>query len=210
MRKDLTDLTVVVDRSGSMDIGCEEFQCSLNKMLKEQKGGEGECRLTLIDFDDVVSVIHDAIPIQDFGSYTLSPRGNTALLDAVGTSIIKTGNRLAAMKEEDRPGLVLFVILTDGHENKSKEFTRNDVAKMIKRQRETYSWKFVFLGAEIDAESVANSIGIDQSTSASYGKAKTSLAVEVTSASILRARTAVSQGLGVSLAYSAEEKSQLK
>jgi len=210
MRKDLTDLVVVVDRSGSMISNREQFEASLNRMLEEQKKGDGECRLTLFEFDDVVDLVHDGIPIKSFFSYTLSPRHNTALFDAVGGAIVKTGNRLSAMNEADRPGLVLFVILTDGMENASKEFTQADVCKMIKLQRETYSWQFVFLGAEINAEGAAGDIGIDQSTSVSYGKVKTSMAVEMTSGKILRARNAVLEGLAPSLSYSAEEKSQLK
>src|SRR5262249_34920935 len=151
MRKDLTDITVVVDRSGSMAACQSDAEGGLNTFINEQKRLPGESLFTLVQFDTEYEFVHKGIPIRDVPPYHLVPRGSTALLDAVGRAIIETGERLRNMKEADRPGLVVFVILTDGQENSSREFQLAKIKEMVQHQQDVYKWQFTYLGANQDA-----------------------------------------------------------
>ena len=160
MRNDLTDVTVVLDRSGSMQSCRDDAEGGLNTFIEEQKKQPGETLFTLVQFDTEYEFVHKGKPIRDVGPCELVPRGMTALLDAVGRAIAETGERLAAMPEPDRPGLVVFVIVTDGQENSSKEYTKPQIKEMIERQQNDYKWQFTFLGANQDAFAEAHGIGI--------------------------------------------------
>jgi len=172
MKQDLTDITVVLDRSGSMQHIAADTIGGFNTFLKSQKEAPGQATFTLVQFDDQYEVVHDAKNIQDvpeLDTTTFVPRGWTALLDAIGRTINTTGARLAAMDEADRPSKVIFVIITDGEENRSAEFTdRSVIFAKIKEQTEVYSWEFVFLGANQDAIHVGGMLGIDKSRSMTY------------------------------------------
>ena len=138
MRKDLTDITIVVDRSGSMYACQSDAQGGINRFIEEQKKMEGHAHLTLVQFDTEYEFVHTGVPIENVSEYALVPRGATALLDAVGRAINETGRRLANVPESDRPGCVVFVIVTDGQENSSHEFTKSQVREMIEHQRGRY------------------------------------------------------------------------
>jgi hypothetical protein len=171
MKQDLCDITVVLDRSGSMFKLQDEVISAFNFFLDEQKKVEGDATFTLIQFDHQYEVIFEALNINEvvnLNQDTYVPRGITALLDAVGTAITSTGKRLAAMNERDRPSKVIFLIQTDGLENASKEFTAETVKKMISEQQDKYSWEFVFLGANIDAVSTATHLGIKERNAMTY------------------------------------------
>lgn len=171
MKKNYSDITVVLDRSGSMECLTNEVIGAFNTFVDEQKQVEGEATFTLIQFDDHYEVNCKAINIQDVSHLdetTYVPRGMTALFDAVGRTILSTGKRLSTMAEPDRPEKVIFLIQTDGEENASKKFTLDQIKAMIKEQQEVYSWEFVFLGANIDAISVATDIGILQGRALKY------------------------------------------
>jgi hypothetical protein len=146
MKTDLTDITLVVDRSGSMEAVREDAEGGVNAFLREQAQQPGEALLTLVQFDTEYEFVHKGISVKDAPAYKLVPRGCTALLDAVGRAINETGDRLAKMAETDRPGLVVFVIVTDGLENSSHEFTKVKVQEMIDRQQNQYHWQFTFPG----------------------------------------------------------------
>ena len=160
MRQDLTQLVIISDRSGSMSSSQEESQNAINHLIDEQKKEEGECQLTFVEFDDSYDVVYDA-GIKDAPQYFLMPRGMTALYDAVGRTINMVGEKLRNLPEADRPALVQVVISTDGLDNRSREFSKSRVAQMIKRQRNEFSWQFVFIGVEIDAESIAVDLNIN-------------------------------------------------
>ena len=160
MRAELTDITVVLDRSGSMQVCQSDSEGGLNRFIEDQKKQPGEAVFTLVQFDTEYEFVHRAIPIQTVPHCPLVPRGNTALLDAVGRAIVETGERLSKMNEADRPGLVVFVILTDGEENSSREFTLEKVREMISHQQSVYKWQFTYLGANQDAFAEAGSLGI--------------------------------------------------
>lgn len=166
MKENLTEIICLLDRSGSMNSIITDAIGGFNKFLKDQKEVLGEAKLTLALFDDEYEIIHNGINIQsvpELNSLTYVPRGWTALYDAVGKTINTVGERLAKLSEEERPSKVIFVILTDGHENSSKEFTGQKIKEMIKHQKEKYSWMFVFLGANLDANKTASGMGISNS-----------------------------------------------
>ncbi len=135
MRSDLTDITLVVDRSGSMQEIQSDAEGGVNAFIEKQAEEPGEALLTLVQFDTEYEFVHKGVPIEKVPKYELAPRGMTALLDAVGRAINETGERLAKMPEPDRPGLVIFVIMTDGMENSSKEFTKSQIKEMIEEQQ---------------------------------------------------------------------------
>ena len=160
MRPDLTDITLVIDRSGSMQVIRHDAEGGVNAFVVDQAEQPGEALLTLVQFDTEYEFVHRGVPIGQVPPYQLEPRGSTALLDAVGRAIIETGDRLAKMPEEDRPGLVVFVIVTDGEENSSKEFSKEKIKEMITHQQDKYGWQFTFLGANQDAFAEAGGLGI--------------------------------------------------
>ncbi len=188
MRSDLTDITLVVDRSGSMQEIRSDAEGGINAFIEQQAGEPGEVLLTLVQFDTEYEFIHRGVPIEQVDQYELQPRGATALLDAVGRAIHETGQRLAQMKESDRPGLVIFVIMTDGLENSSREFTKSQIRAMIEEQQSKYNWHFTFLGADQDAFAEAGSLGINAAGAAMFSKDRVAAAYAGTSAKVKRMR----------------------
>ena len=162
MNKNLTEIIFVLDRSGSM-AGLESDTIGgFNSLVEKQCRLEGETLLTAVLFDDQYEVLWNGVnaktvKLTDKDYYV---RGCTALFDAIGKTITDVGHRLSQTKEEERPGKVIFVIMTDGLENASCEFTHKKVREMIKHQEEKYNWEFMFIGANIDAEKEADNIGI--------------------------------------------------
>lgn len=144
---------------------------NFNKFLADQKLEPGEAIFTLTTFNGQTNIVHDFISlasVPELNEKTYSPNGGTALLDALGETINSVGAKLAAMPEEERPSKVIFLIITDGQENASSSFTRSQVKSMIDHQRDTYSWEFVFMGANIDAVAEGASLGITRSNSVTY------------------------------------------
>lgn len=206
MNKDLCDVTIVLDRSGSMQSCREEAENGLNHFIDEQKKTEGECVLTLVQFDTEYEFVHTAIPVKDVPRFTLVPRGMTALLDAVGRAINEAGDRLSKMDEEARPGLVAFVILTDGLENSSHEFTKDDIKKMIERQQSEYGWQFTFLGANQNAFAEAAGLGISKESTAQYNTSVAAAAFAGASFGLKSMRSATSRGQKAEWSYSPDQR----
>ena len=171
MKKGLTEMVFILDRSGSM-AGLEEDTIGgYNSMLEKQKALEGEALVSTVLFDHESTVICDRMPIAEVPEMTEEEyyvRGCTALLDAVGRAIHHIGNVHKYAREEDRPEKTVFVITTDGMENASKAYTYRRVQEMIKRQTEKYGWEFLFLGANIDAKAEAGRLGIDEKRAVKY------------------------------------------
>jgi hypothetical protein len=209
MRSDLTDITLVVDRSGSMEAVREDAEGGVNAFLREQAQQPGEALLTLVQFDTHYEFVHQGVPVKDAPGYKLVPRGCTALLDAVGRAINETGDRLAKTAETDRPGLVVFVIVTDGHENASREFSKAKVKEMIDRQQSQYHWQFTFLGANQDAFAEAGGMGIDAAGVANIAAKKVLAAMDVTSKKVARMRTQRRTGQSVDNAFTEDERTEM-
>lgn len=211
MNKNLTDLTLIVDRSGSMGFGDFhlDMQGGIKTLINEQKEVDGDCNLTLIEFDNQYDVLQEGVDIKKFENYKLVPRGGTALCDAVGKGINSVGKRLCDMKEEDRPATVIFVIITDGGENASSEYTKEQIQDMVKKQENEFNWKFVFLGAEIDAFSEAGGIGVKHGSTTSFSKKNTQAAYSMTSNKMSSIRGMAAEGQDMNFEYSASERSAL-
>lgn len=168
MKNGYTHISMVLDRSGSMASCADDTRGGFNAFIEEQKKQPGEATLTLTQFDDVIETVHSGIPLRDVPTLRFEPRGMTALLDAIGKAINTTGQWLSAKPEHERPEKVVFVILTDGHENASREFTRAKVFEMIRHQETNYRWQFVFLGANQDAIKAGADLGISAQSSMTY------------------------------------------
>ena len=171
MKKNLTELVFILDRSGSM-AGLEKDTIGgFNAMLERQKAEAGEAYISTILFDNYTEVIHDRLALDAVPRLTEKEyyvRGCTALLDAVGGAIRHIGNIHKYAREEDRPEKTMFVITTDGMENASRRYTYERVREMITRQKERYGWEFLFLGANMDAAREAARFGIDADRAANY------------------------------------------
>ena len=171
MKKGLTELVMILDRSGSMS-GLEgDTIGGFNGMIEKQKKEEGEVFVSTVLFDDRSEVIYDRADISKIAPMTDKQyyvRGCTALLDAVGGAIHHIANIHKYAREEDVPEKTIFVITTDGMENASRTYSYDDVRRMIERQKEQYHWEFIFLGANIDAAAEAAKFGIESSRAARY------------------------------------------
>jgi len=171
MNKNLTEIAFILDRSGSMAPVTEAAITGFNEFLRDQQKTEGQARLTLVLFDNEYLVPLDCIPVQEavaLDTTTFVPRGSTALLDAIGTTIDRLGTRISTMPEQDRPGQVIVAILTDGYENSSEKFTWKDISRKILEQTNTYKWQFLFLGANQDAIATAANLSIAAANASSY------------------------------------------
>ena len=171
MKKNLTELVMILDRSGSMGGLESDTIGGYNSMLKKQRETEGEVLVSTVLFDDESEVLYDRIPLQDMPQMTEKEyyvRGCTALLDAIGGAIHHIGNVHKYAKDEDRPEKTIFVITTDGLENASKRYSYEKVKQMVERQKEKYGWEFLFLGANIDAIETAGRFGIAPDRAANY------------------------------------------
>jgi len=176
MNQNLTEIVFILDRSGSMGGLENDTIGGFNGFVKKQ-AKDGQTSLTTVLFDDRYEIIHNGI---DAGKAVLTEkeyytRGSTALLDAVGKTITDVGNRLNETPETSRPGKVIFVITTDGLENASREFSYNEVKKMITHQTETYNWEFIFMGANIDVAKEGEKLGIDTGRTFSFTASSTGM-----------------------------------
>ncbi len=171
MKKGLTELVFILDKSGSMSGLEADTIGGYNSMLSKQQAMEGECRITTVLFDNDSRLLHDRIDLKAVSAMTdkeYAVGGSTALLDAIGRTIRKIGNVQKHTAEGFRAEKVLFVIITDGEENASREYSADRIREMIRRQKEEYGWEFIFLGANIDAVQTAGRFGIAPDRTADY------------------------------------------
>lgn len=168
MKKDYTDITLVIDRSGSMNSINRDMEGGLKTFIEEQKKVDGKCLLSYYSFDDRFEEHFVASDIQSISEIKIEPRGMTALLDAIGKSINNTIERFEKLTKTKKPKHVIFMIITDGQENSSREYTNELVKSLIEKQTKDSNWNFVYLGANQDAFSSGQSMGFSGATSMTY------------------------------------------
>lgn len=171
MRKGLTEVVFILDRSGSMSGLEADTIGGFNSMIAKQKKEEGEAYISTVLFDDQTEVLYDRVPVskvEPMNDKQYYVRGCTALLDALGNAIHHIGNVHKYAREEDRPEKTLFIITTDGMENSSHQYSYDKVKKMVEKQKKKYGWEFLFLGANIDAIEVAGKFGIAANRAINY------------------------------------------
>lgn len=174
---DLTLLAFLVDHSGSMRQGREDMEGGINTLIEEQAKQPGKCEVAIAQFDSFDSfdlVIWPPVNIKEAPKYALIPAGMTALHDAAGKFITTVGTELRKRTEATRPGKVIFVIVTDGLENNSREWDKAKVKALIEEQKSQWSWEFLFLGANMDAVAEGGGIGIRSASAMTYNQASKS------------------------------------
>ena len=163
-----TELVFIMDRSGSMSGIAQDMEGAMKEVISKQKESDGDVLVTYVRFDDEYEEVFHEKNISEIDGFNLEPRGSTALLDAIGTTINKVERRFNQKDEEDQPERVLFVIVTDGGENASKEFSRPQVFEMIKKVERDYDWGVMYAGADQDAIGTGSGLGISRGSSVNY------------------------------------------
>jgi uncharacterized protein YegL len=174
--KNYTDLNIILDRSGSMASIANDITGGIQTFLEKEKNSGDSTKVSFYQFDDQYETVFIDKDITEDINIRIYPRGSTALLDAIGKTMATVGEKLAKMAEEERPNRVLFLIITDGFENASREFTTSTVSENIKHQREKYAWDFVFLGAGEEAVLKQHQdLGITSSSSRGFARDSASI-----------------------------------
>lgn len=171
MKKNFTELVLILDRSGSMFPLIDDTIGGFNSMIEKQKKQEGEALVSTVLFDTTSKVLHDRVALDKVRAMTTDDYtvgGCTALVDAVGDAIHHIGNIHKYAREEDVPEHTVFVIITDGMENASHKYSADELRRTIERQREKYGWEFIFMGANIDAVQTAKRYGIREDRAVNY------------------------------------------
>ena len=171
MKKGLTELVFILDRSGSMSGLENDTIGGFNGMIKKQRDEEGEANVTTVLFDHNIKTIHDGVNIKELSDMTSKDYyvgGSTALLDAIGSTIKSVNKKQKSLPEEEQAEKVIFVITTDGMENASCRYDRDKIKKMIEKKQSKKNWQFMFLGANMDAVSEAGRIGIRADRAVTY------------------------------------------
>lgn len=165
----------------------DDMETGLNQIFKDQAAIDGKCLVDYVQFDDQYELVFEDTPVAD-AKAVLAPRGMTALLDAVGKSVTALGEKLAKLPEGKRPGLVQVVVVTDGYENASRDWTADAVKQLIAQQTNDYNWDFVFLGASLDSVRQAQTFGFDAGKSMAYDTGNTAVMASTVSGYVTRSR----------------------
>lgn len=198
------DITIILDRSGSMSTIKDDMEGGLNTFIEDQKKLAGKCTVSLYQFDDKYDAVFEGQPVVTVPKIKLEPRGNTALNDALGKTIKALGIRLKDMPEAERPEKVIVVVVTDGQENASKEFQKSHIKEMIDHQQGVYKWEFVFLGANQDAIQESSNYGVQAQNAMTFSAS--SAGVHAAYASMSRNLGDVRTGASLSTAFTAEDR----
>jgi len=189
---DLTLIAALLDRSGSMATIKTDTEGGFRTFLADQREQPGRLEVTLAQFDDKYELVYPPTPAAEVPDFVLSPRGSTALLDALGRFITDIGAKLAERPEEQRPGTVIVVVMTDGVENSSCEWNIGEIRELVTSQREQWQWQFVFLGANLDAVAVGRNMGMAAGQTIAY--AATSAGTHAVMHSVSRSTTDMRTG----------------
>jgi uncharacterized protein YegL len=211
MNKNYTHISMIIDRSGSMSSCWTDVKGGYAEIVKQNKEEPGKCTFTVATFDTEYNLLEDFTPIKDVKEeLTVNPRGGTALLDAIGKTIVSVGEKLAGMNEEDRPMKIMVVVQTDGYENASKEFKKEDIKKMIEEQTNVYKWQFQFIGASLESVNEAREWGFAASNVSTYNTGNSAATFSVLGEKMMSARSADTMDkYFASVAFSGEEKELL-
>jgi len=168
MKKDLVELVFIVDRSGSMSGIASDMEGAIKSVIDDQKKLEKDVRVSLIQFDNEYEEVFTHRSIADVGKISIHPRNSTALLDAMGKTINSFERNFSGTDEDERPEKVLFVIITDGEENSSYEFSRDKVFGMVETVKRDHGWELIYLGANQDSIAEGNKIGVARHNTLNY------------------------------------------
>lgn len=210
MKKGKTEIIVLLDRSGSMASIKSDVEGGFKEFIEEQKKLDGECAVTLCQFDTEYETVWENRDLHSIEKLNLTPRGGTALFDAMGKTIDDVGYRLKNTPEKDRPERILFIVVTDGEENSSRKETSSSVKKRVNHQTNKYNWKFIFMGANQDAVLAGENIGLNKGSSITFSANSSGVK---SSFNILRGatayyRTADTYNQSTSYVFSEEERKE--
>jgi len=215
MKKDYTHIVLLLDRSGSMSSIKKDMDGGIKTFLAEQKLESGDCTITAAQFDTDYEILHNMKPIADVDKIEIKPRGGTALIDSMVRLINEVGNDLSSLDEEAQPERVLFVTITDGEENCSREFTNKDLSELIAQQEKDFSWNFTYIGANQDAFQSASKFGGRMDNSLNYEASSRGVdkMFSKLSSATSRYRSASSESVvgeaGAAFAYTEEEQADI-
>lgn len=205
-----TLIAALLDRTGSMIESKEATEKGFDEMINGQKQEPGECIVTLGQFDrhgnaPILTRVYSNLPIHQVPKLDIQPRGMTPLLDAIGEFVVTIGKELAGLPEENRPGVVICLIMTDGEENSSYEWNLEGVKKIVEQQTQDYGWHFMFIGANIDGMAAGASMGIAAAASASYNAADDAAVMDAYS-NVSRNVSGLRSGVLAQAAFTDEER----
>lgn len=169
MKDNYTHICLVVDRSGSMMTIYKDMNGAIVQLMREQaEANIGDITVDVITFDSDIDVVHENVDPLDVGENVIVPRGSTALNDAIGFAINRLGNKFRIMSERSRPDKVIVVVVTDGGENASKEYSQAQVKAMVEEQASKWNWTFMYLAANVDAFGTGAGYGFDATNTMGY------------------------------------------
>lgn len=184
----LSHLVFLLDRSGSMQSIKSDVIGGFHAFLTEQRDAEGQCAVTLAQFDHEYEVVYRGVPLGQVPQLDLSPRGRTALLDSMGKLITDTAAEIDALPEDDKPGTVVVAIMTDGLENASIEWGRPAIKALVEQQTNQRGWEFLYMGADQDAVEVGQGLGVKAEQSVTYARGKSREAFAAASGNVRQYR----------------------
>ncbi len=208
--QNLTRVVFLLDRSGSMQSIKSDVIGGFDAFLTEQRAGDGQCTVTLAQFDNVYEVVYRDIDLAQVPPLELEPRGSTALLDSMGKLITDTSADIGALAEDDKPGTVIVAIMTDGLENASQEWRRPDIKALVEQQTNDHGWEFLYMGADQDAVEVGKELGIKDEQAITYARGKSREAMAAASGNIREYRSARRVDITAAMpAFTAEQRAGL-
>jgi len=189
-REDLTEIAIIMDESGSMQSTADDAIGGYNSFIASQKEVEGHANVTLVLFDNKYEIVHAGIDVKDIpdlSNETYNPGGGTALIDALSKTIDSVSDRINTMEEDEKPGKVIIIVITDGEENSSREYKRSDVAKKLKDYQSRDKWELIFIGASNEILDQADDLGFKKDKMMRYA---------ASSGGTMRAYTTMSDAVG--------------